>query len=667
MKTTDTVEALAALWPEGKNVLRYDRELSTLTDLHAPVAVGTWNTDQMGVTQLFLQGWAPTAESPVFDPLLRLFVQTGAAWEPVPVVERTCWPGGWVEEGYTQDLAVRQWVWFASPGELAIRWSLEPTRGEPLEVRLALGGGHTRSPLILNGQDAEDALAIGAATAQTDSDGETVMEATFALRPWTRPERCRFRTAPSQNDTAPGDDELAEAVAPAKHFGYWMELAPLQATGGQALETGATLSWTFMGTTYPEPETRQTFLEAVERQRSIFTPAAPDASVSAYWQRKGILAASGLVGSLIQAPGYGNMETKLSLGARTLGHLSNSYFWDTMSAVPALAVLDEGWAAEVVENFTQYEGVHDCPPFAISAFPRLKGKRRSWHGSQAPIASWAAMKLATCTGRDALAKRLYPGLKWINDSWFEHADLNRDGVPEWMNSGAVADNSPLYDRYAIGGDWTNIYLPPIASTCLCSYLLMDLRCLAEIARRLGKDDEASAWTQRRATLEAKTLEMLWHAEERIFYDLDLTVYEPNRVKTFFSLLPLWAGIDLPEADARAAIEAHLLNPGQMWGAVPFPSVAYSEPAYEPTGYWRGRSWPHIYFWNTEILARYGYAAEADEAKRRFLAVMADGVDIPENIVTDIAHPARHEQGLPHYSWGLAITLYFLWDWHKQPV
>jgi hypothetical protein len=355
------------------------------------------------------------------------------------------------------------------------------------------------------------------------------------------------------------------------------------------------------------------------------------------------------------------------MGARTLGHLSVSYFWDAMTTVPALAHLDPDWAVEAVETFTQHRGSHDCPPFAVAAFPHLKGRRRTWHGSQAPIAGWAVRKLAVCAGNEEVGRRLYPALKWINDSWFEHADRNRDGIPEWMNTGAPADNSPLFDTYGGRPGWNNIYLPPIASVSLCSYLLMDLRCLADIADALGKDCEAAAWREKRAVLERKTLDLLWCAEEKTFYDRDLTVHELTRVKTFFNLLPLWAGIDLPEADARAAIEAHLLNPEEMWGAIPFPSVAYDEPTYDPLGYWRGRSWPHIYFWNTEILARYGYTDEADEAKRRFLRVMADGIDIPENFVTRLDHPQRHEQGFPHYSWGLAILLYFLWDWHKQPV
>ncbi len=350
-----------------------------------------------------------------------------------------------------------------------------------------------------------------------------------------------------------------------------------------------------------------------------------------------------------------------------LRHLSHSYFWDTMTTVPALAEIEPDWGAQVIENFTQHIGSHDCPPFAISAFPNIKGEKRSWRGSQAPIAGWAVQKHAECTGKTDLVSRLYPELKKINDSWFEHADPDGNGIPVWVNTGAAADDSPLYDMYAGARKWHNIYLPPIASTCLCSYLLMDMRCLEKMAHLLGKKDDEQMWREKTRAFDRKMLDLLWDDEEKIFYDRDLTIYRPNKVKTFFNLLPLWAGISLAEDDARAAIERHLLNPEEMWGEVPFPSVAYNEPTYDPMGYWRGRGWPHIYFWNSEILAKYGYTKEANEAKRRFLSMTADAVDIPENFVSTIRTGSRRDHGAPHYSWGLATTLYFLWDWHLKPL
>lgn len=654
------------IWPEGRNVLRYDREMCVLSDFHSPVAVGAWDTDEMGITQQYFQGYSPSAEFAVFDPFLRLFVQSGGEWQPVPVLERTCWPGGWIEHGCAAGVEIVQRVWFCCHNELRVAYEVTPVREDSASVRLAFGGGTAFAKLFLHGaaRGEELQVRIGSGKQSEHNDPEFVAEMTVRTDPaW---DRCRFRPRLSQNSLAPKEEELSDTDESSPSFGYWLELPGVTCTQKDPGTVEFAAAWTFHGAVAPAPAEKYGFEENIERWRSLIE-RLPLPTQNMYWRRKGALAAAGLVTSLIQSPGYGNMQDKLGIGARTLGHLSRSYFWDTMTTVPVLAQLDSAWGAEVIENFTQHLGNHDCPPFAISAFPSFKGQKRSWRGSQAPIAGWAVQKLVKCTGQTELVSRLYPELKKINESWFEHADPDGDGIPVWVNTGATADNSPLYDMYAGAKDWTNIYLPAIASTCLCSYLLMDMKCLKQMAQLLGREDEAGAWQKKAEALETKMLDLLWDDEDKIFYDRDLTIHRPTRIKTFYSLMPLWAGINLPEADARAAIEGHLLNPDEMWGEVPFPSVAYNEPTYDPTGYWRGRGWPHIYFWNTEILAKYGYEKEADEAKRRFLSLAADTVEPPENFVSTIKTANRRDHGFPLYSWGMATTLYFLWDWHHQPV
>ena len=180
-----------------------------------------------------------------------------------------------------------------------------------------------------------------------------------------------------------------------------------------------------------------------------------------------------------------------------------------------------------------------------------------------------------------------------------------------------------------------------------------------------KQEDGWHWRERQQWISWQILEHLWHPNELIFHDRDTTTGEPTRVKTFFRLLPLWAGVDLPEAEARRAIERHLLNPKEFWGAVPFPSVAYDEPTYDPLGYWRGRAWPHVYFWNAEILSNYGYTREAALAKERYLAVVSGSREIAENYPRQWAK--INQAGMPHYSFGTGTLVHFLADWHKEPL
>ncbi len=658
------------LWPEGRNLLRYDREECILSDFHSPVAVGSWDADQLGVTQLFFQAYAPTATKPVLDPLLRIFVrdeQATSDWQPVAVSERTCWPGGWIETGCASDVTVTQQVWFRCHNQLQIHIEVTPRAGTSgRQIQLALGGGQAASPVELDAEASGDGVCVGMQSEQKNEDGDPEFVGSMELCTAPSPKSVRFRRGPSHNSTPPKPEELSDTDELGRHMGYWIELPSVSCESGNPGTTELTFGWTFSGASAPEQK-HYGFVENVKRWQTMIQ-SLPLPEDNMYWRRKGALAIAGLYESLIQSPGYGNMEDKLGIGARTLDHLSHSYFWDSMTTVPVLARLNPDWGAEIIENFTQHIGNHDCPPFAISAFPTFKGEERHWRGSQAPIASWAVQKLVDCTEEQTeLTARLYPELAKINDSWFEHATRGDCDLPMWMNTGACADDSPLYDQYA-GTDegWHNIYLPPIASVSLCSYLLMDLKCLSRMAQTLDKEQDAARWDGKAESLETTMLELLWHDDEKIFYDRDLTTHRPTKVKTFFNLLPLWAGIGLPEADARAAIQQHLLNEDEMWGEVPFPSVAYNEPEYDPDGYWRGRCWPHIYFWNTEILSKYGFEREAEEAKRRFMSTMADAIELPENFVSS-ALPANRRERSPHYAWGMATQLFFLWDWHLQPV
>jgi glycogen debranching enzyme len=109
----------------------------------------------------------------------------------------------------------------------------------------------------------------------------------------------------------------------------------------------------------------------------------------------------------------------------------------------------------------------------------------------------------------------------------------------------------------------------------------------------------------------------------------------------------------------------LLNPKEFWGDIPFPSVAYDEPTYDPLGYWRGRMWGHVYFWNTELLRLHGFESEAEEAKARYLRVAAAHKESMENFPSD---PAQlHHRTVRSYNWCGSVTAFFLMGWHRRPV
>jgi len=113
------------------------------------------------------------------------------------------------------------------------------------------------------------------------------------------------------------------------------------------------------------------------------------------------------------------------------------------------------------------------------------------------------------------------------------------------------------------------------------------------------------------------IERLWDERRGLFIDEVRPGGARPGVVTWASLAPL-ALPDLPEAIGRRLVEEHLLDRGEFLTAVAPPSVAASEPSYEPDGghgpirrYWRGPTWVNSAWMVWLGMRRLGYDEEAE--------------------------------------------------------
>jgi hypothetical protein len=124
------------------------------------------------------------------------------------------------------------------------------------------------------------------------------------------------------------------------------------------------------------------------------------------------------------------------------------------------------------------------------------------------------------------------------------------------------------------------------------------------------------------------VERLWDERRGLFVD----EAQPGGLRpaplTWASLAPL-ALPDLPEAIGRRLVEEHLLNPNEFLTAVAPPSVAASDPGYEPDGghgpirrYWRGPTWVNSAWMVWLGMRRLGYEAEAQRLADGVIAAVA---------------------------------------------
>jgi hypothetical protein len=128
------------------------------------------------------------------------------------------------------------------------------------------------------------------------------------------------------------------------------------------------------------------------------------------------------------------------------------------------------------------------------------------------------------------------------------------------------------------------------------------------------------------------VERLWDEERGLFLDEAQPGGARPAVHTWAALAPL-ALPDLPEAIGRRLVEEQLLAEGGFLAPVAPPSVATSEPAYEPGGgrgpirrYWRGPTWVNSAWLLWLGLRRLGYRQEAERMARGLIgAVEREGL------------------------------------------
>src|SRR5690606_2498622 len=100
-----------------------------------------------------------------------------------------------------------------------------------------------------------------------------------------------------------------------------------------------------------------------------------------------------------------------------------------------------------------------------------------------PVMAWAALKLYKTDNDIEFLKEIYEPLKRENAWWFEHNDDDKDGIVQYTHPySSGLDNSPLWD-----------FEMPVESPDINTYLILQMNALAEIAKLLGKHDEAAIW------------------------------------------------------------------------------------------------------------------------------------------------------------------------------
>ncbi len=334
--------------------------------------------------------------------------------------------------------------------------------------------------------------------------------------------------------------------------------------------------------------------------------------------------------------------------------LAIAFFWDTSFTTLGLREFDPSLAQEAISCFTENAGPRGSLPGTLC------DSHRAGEG-QAPIMTWAAWSIYQRSHDKEWLRRVYPALAGNARFWFKYHCSPR-GLCQFFNAGQIADNDVRFD--SIQGTQSNQPLMGFESPDINAFLVMDTRCLAQIAGELGLPAEAQAWREKSDELGKLIVDTMYFPEEGMFYDVKAGTHEKfSGVKTPNMFLPLWAGVPLAPDQVKTIVEKHMLNPDEFYRELPFPSLSYDHPKYDPTGYWRGRIWPHVAYWMVQTLWRQGYHREAEITADRLLKMLQQTPFFHENYES----AGGGGIGCPDYNWSCATALELLLERYREPM
>jgi len=311
------------------------------------------------------------------------------------------------------------------------------------------------------------------------------------------------------------------------------------------------------------------------------------------------------------------------------------YLWDACFTNLGVAHFNERLASDYLVALCEcQEPDGKIPQFACPTWNRPDE-------SQPPLIAWSAWRLYERFGNKELIRDVYGPLCRMVDWWFAKRDDDGDGVVEYqhrLESGW--DDSPRFDNGRIAGVDLN------------SYLNQEMQMLAKMAPVLGRDSESEEWSRRAMEHARLVYARLFDRSDGLFYDRLVAEDRLHKVLTPASFTPLWVGLPVPRDVAHDMIIRYLVNPKHFFGSRPFPVVAYSDRNYKSDTWWRGPVWVNIAWIMVDILHKFGFEREKNEAIRKIIDMMARNDEIYELYSSATGDPL----GAVAYCWSSAVFM-----------
>lgn len=256
-----------------------------------------------------------------------------------------------------------------------------------------------------------------------------------------------------------------------------------------------------------------------------------------------------------------------------------------------------------------------------------------------PLMAWTALKLYEKSQHLDFLYEIYDALTRWNGWWVNYNSAG-GGLYHYRHPfSSGLDDSPLWDEGM-----------PVVAPDLNTYLCIQQESLARIAELIGLPEDAAQYRLDADQMAQSMLKGLWNEDLGLFNTLHDGA--PVNVLTPFSLLPLWTG-RLPGTVTERLLN-HLTDPTTFWPEWPLPTVAISDPKFDPWQMWRGPTWININYLFVEALTRIGQTDLASKLRRKSLELVMQHKDIYEYYNPLTAE--RPPKAAPIFGWTSAVFI-----------
>lgn len=256
--------------------------------------------------------------------------------------------------------------------------------------------------------------------------------------------------------------------------------------------------------------------------------------------------------------------------------------------------------------------------------------------TSAPFFNWINWEIFKVSQDEDFLREAYESGTKYAEWLIRNRDTDQDGTFEWGPYGIIENVRDWYNAvFQVSRErYLDVDKEDISDEleCLDLSLMMvkEMQCLAGMASRLDKHEEATQWNKKAGELARLINERMWHEDHGFYYSVnkvDHGFYFMSRDlkrQEIIGFLPMWARVAPPER--AESLIGHLTDPDKFWRKFGVPTLAADDEWYSPNvDYcckWNGPVWLLWDYMVFDGLMNYGYQDLAVELAEKLIHAVA---------------------------------------------